>query len=212
MANNCITCLKIFGDKEEISQLYEKLSTLTEKNSEYYQKFIEARSTNAPLPEYPPEITETTPCLWLGDIVSYFGGNNKEVECRGTLDYFDLLSDTIIWIVTDTAWHPMPEMWDIVIKDYPSLKFYYLAEECGCEIYINSDPTGEYFDALYQVDHFGNDTEDVASEEALFAHIANILEVEKIESFEELDELLEVYNDDNPDEEIHYHKYEPPTP
>lgn len=210
MANNALSCYKIFGEEDEISQLYAKLSKLTNINSEYFRKFTKARLNNEPFPDYPPEISETTPCLWLGDIVTYFGGNNEEVECRGTINHLDLLSDTIIWVVTDTAWVPMPEMWDLAIKDYPSLKFYYLSEECGCEIYINSDSTGEYFDALYNVDHMGIDSEDVASDKELFWCVAMYLEIDKIDSFEELDRLIADYNEENSETIISYHKYVQP--
>ncbi|MFR9545659.1 MAG: hypothetical protein SNJ29_08800 [Rikenellaceae bacterium] len=211
MANNCSTCHKIFGDKEEIAKFYEKLSNLQQINSEYYQKWCKARREDTPLPEYPPEITQNTCCLWLGDIVSHFGGDNESVPCRGTMDTLELMSDNVIWIVTDTAWCPMPEVWDVVLKDYPSLKFYYLAEECGCEIYINSDPTGEYFDELYYIDDCGGDGAYVSNDEDLFSDIAVRLEVEKIESFEELDRLLEAYNEEHEDDGIYYHKFTEPN-
>lgn len=210
MANNALTCYKIFGNREEISELYEKLLYLDNINRDHYAKYCTALKNNTTLPTPPAEISETSYHLWLGDIVTYFGGNNQKVRCRGTMDTIELISDEIIFIITDTAWYPMPEVWNLAIKDYPSLNYYYLSEECGCEIYINSDPTGEYFDALYNVDHMGIDTEDVASDRELFWCVAMYLEIYKIDSFEELDRLIAEYNEENSETIISYHKYVQP--
>ena len=208
MPNWCFTTYKIVGDNKEVNDLYNKLKTLKDLSNEYANARSEACINDLPKPEVPPEIIESDFSFFLGTIVRAFGGDWEHTNCRGEVYALNEPEGDSLFLYTMTAWGDMPEVWDIVMSNYNTLRYYFLAEEAGCEYFVNSDTTGEHFNALYNVDHFGNGTEDVSSDEMLFEHIAKCLGIDKIESFEELNKLLDEHNEENEDEPIYYHKYE----
>lgn len=93
---------------------------------------------------------------WLGNVCTAFGINYKDVSCRGDIDCIYEDEDYII-IDTDTAWEPMPEMWDIILnKHFPHLKYAYYAEEPYMNIYVKHDDIG-YFTEKFVFDGYSND-------------------------------------------------------
>ena len=67
MPNWCNTSYKFVGDKEEIADLYNKLQSLND------------------MPE--PLVENGFGKLFLGCVVNLFGGDWKEIYCRGEIDY-----------------------------------------------------------------------------------------------------------------------------
>lgn len=191
MPNWCNTAYKIIGNKEEIADLYKKLQEL------------EAMQT--------PLVENGFGNLWLGCLVSLFGGDPDQIYCRGEIDYMELFGDEMIQLSTTTAWGDMPEVWDLVCEKYTSLSYYFLSEEPGVCYYINSDDTGEYFPELYIIDGMEVETEYANSDEELFESMAKLLEVDEIKDFEELNIYLSLYNEDNPEEGIYYHEFKRPN-
>ena len=53
----------------------------------------------------------------------------------------------------ETAWGPMPEVWDKMAEKY-NLSYVYIAEECGMGIYVNTDAEGRFFTTRYLLDYF----------------------------------------------------------
>jgi hypothetical protein len=53
----------------------------------------------------------------------------------------------------ETAWSPLPEVYEKFAEKY-GLSFVYIAEECGCEIYVNTDVEGRFFTDRYILDYF----------------------------------------------------------
>ena len=55
---------------------------------------------------------------------------------------------------TETAWAPHMEVFRKVLQErYGNrIRLVYMAEECGCGIYVNSDTEGKYFPQRYMVD------------------------------------------------------------
>jgi hypothetical protein len=101
---------------------------------------------------------------WLGDYVNtllvpeYHTDKDNCPRCRGSIHlYNDLEIDRLdgYWnfhIHTETAWEPMIKMWRMVLdKHYPKIKIAFLAEECGCELYLRHDPENIFcaFDNFY---------------------------------------------------------------
>ncbi len=112
---------------------------------------------------------------WLGNVLmefcqSYltFGKdsvdctyNNEDIDFRGRIDFVsysevdrsisELESFTV---ATETAWVPMPEMWDMIFSvcNYTDIKYVFLAEESGNEVYINTDTEGRYYDEYGVID------------------------------------------------------------
>ena len=211
MPNWCSTTYHIVGDKEEVLDLYNKLSKLEKISSEYSSKKAAAHLNKQPLPEVPPEIVDSDFGFFLGSIVQAFGGDWKEIYCRGEVSHLQESDGDYIYLSTETAWGDMPQVWDFVMSKYKTLKYYFLAEEPGCEYYVNSDTTGEYFPEKYYIDNmYGCDIDYADSDESLLSSMAEILEIESIASFEELNKLLDEHNQKNEDEPIYYHKFREP--
>lgn len=191
MPNWCNTSYKFVGDKEEIADLYNKLQSLND------------------MPE--PLVENGFGKLFLGCVVNLFGGDWKEIYCRGEIDYMEICGDSMIQLSTMTAWGDMPEVWDFVCKNYPSIEYYYLAEEGGLCYYVNSDTTGEYFPVKYYVLHAEGYSEYLDDDEELLEYIAEKIGAAKIESIDQLDQLLEQYNKEHANEEIYYHEFKRPN-
>lgn len=191
MPNWCNTSYKFVGDKEEIADLYNKLQSLND------------------MPE--PLVENGFGKLFLGCVVNLFGGDWKEIYCRGEIDYMEICGDSMIQLSTMTAWGDVPEVWDFVCKNYPSIKYYYLAEEGGLCYYVNSDTTGEYFPEKYYVLHAEGYSEYLDDDEELLEYIAEKIGAAEIESIDQLDQLLEQYNKEHANEEIYYHEFKRPN-
>lgn len=191
MPNWCNTDYKFVGHVDEIADLYKKLKELED------------------MPE--PLVENGFGKLFLGCVVNHFGGDWNKIYCRGEIDYMELCGENMLQLSTMTAWGDMPEVWDFVCKNYPSIKYYYLAEEGGMGYYINSDTTGEYFPEKYYINHADGYSEYLNNKEELFEYIADKIGVDKIESIDQLNQLLEQYNKKQPDEEIYYYEFKKPT-
>lgn len=96
----------------------------------------------------------------LGNIVAGAGFSQKEIPCRGILCNMyrksDLEMETPrLHIDTETAWVPMHELWNRLIKKYsPGYRFLYYSEEPGCGIYETNDTEKEFFGFDYVADAF----------------------------------------------------------
>lgn len=191
MPNWCCTSYIFLGEATEIADLYKKLKELED------------------MPE--PLVENGFGKLFLGCVVNHFGGDWNKIYCRGEIDYMELCGEEMLQLSTMTAWGDMPEVWDFVCEKYPSITYYFLAEEPGMCYYVNSDDTGEYFPEKYLIDDCANGQEYANDDEELFEEMAKRLEVECIKDFTQLSELLEKYNEKNPDEEIYYYEFKAPN-
>ena len=213
MPNNCLMIYKIVGLKEDISALFHKLYTLYEITDTYRTKYVNAIRKNRPLPAKPPEVLNGNSQLDLCDIVNYFGGDSSKVNCSGYVEGFELLDDTTIKISTDTAYLPMQDVWDIVIAEYESLKYFFSSEEIGSECFYNSDRSGMYFSDRYFIDNrFGGETECADSVDFLLNYMSQWLEVGEITTIIDLDIWIDIFNEDHPNETIRYFEYMHPKP
>ena len=186
MANLCDTEYKFFGDIGEIKDLYDKIREI--------QAITKKDYVSIPF-----------------SVVAEFFNLDGEIDLRGNIYNYTLLENSVLWLSMSTAWHENSAFWDKVIAPYKNISYYYRAEECGCDYFYNSDPTGEYFPELYYIDQCDHDCGYATDDDELFDDIAKRLDVEKIESFEQLDELLEAYNEENEDTAIYYHKFSEPN-
>lgn len=86
---------------------------------------------------------------WLGNIVGFSGIGDPSKEsveycprCRGYVSHIGDVVDGQLYIWTDTAWHPMLEMWQMLIDKYiPEAEIMFCAEEFGYELFCSNDPT-----------------------------------------------------------------------
>lgn len=191
MPNWCNTTYKFVGEANEIADLHKKLKELED------------------MPE--PIVENGFGKLFLGCVVNHFGGDWNKIYCRGEIDYMELCGENMLQLSTTTAWGDMPKVWDFVCQKYPSITYYYLAEEGGMCYYKNSDLTGEYFPEKYLIDDSVNGQEYANDNEELFEEMAKRLDVESIKDFSQLSELLNKYNEENPDDGIYYYEFTTPN-
>ena len=133
MPNWCYNQEVIIGPEDEIRPLYNDLSKWT--SEEYIENGFGTE--------------------WLGNIVARGINESREYEnyaCRGKIiDLFepektDDGSEYKISFSSETAWAPMPGMWYALLKKRaPNCRYYYYAEEPGCEIYCSNDVEHENF-------------------------------------------------------------------
>lgn len=190
MPNWCNTSYRFEGNKEEIADLYKKLQSLDES------------------PE--PLVENGFGKLWLGCVVTLFGGDWNKIECRGEIDdVIELDSETNLCFTTTTAWVDKPEVWDFVLKNYPSITYYYLVEEPGCCYYITNDIDGKYFPDRFIVDQYDAETTYHATKETLLKDISERIGVE-LNSKSHMQRELSVWNDRHEEEDdcIYVHEIE----
>lgn len=55
----------------------------------------------------------------------------------------------------ETAWGPMCDAWDTLLNEhFPTLRQYTIAEECGNDVYVNTDKEGIFYDEKLAVDGY----------------------------------------------------------
>ena len=88
---------------------------------------------------------------WLGKIAEVHNIATDEIPCRGSIEYLSHYNtgDTSFALDTETAWIPCTQLWEVLLTHYNDVKFVYLAEEPGMELFINSDVDENYFDQKY---------------------------------------------------------------
>ncbi|EOA56476.1 hypothetical protein HMPREF1214_03297 [Bacteroides sp. HPS0048] len=182
MPNWCFTNYMFEGNKEEIKDLYDKLKSLEEMEKPLVENGFGTR--------------------WLGCVVSLFGGNWEEINCRGDFMNLELLDDNTIQLHTETAWGDMPEVWNFVLEKYESVIYYFYAEETGVCYYATNDSEGKYFPERFIVDQSEEGTEYFENETDLFAHIASVTG-KSIKDQEEMKTAIELYNSKNEENDIY---------
>lgn len=102
--------------------------------------------------------------MWLGNIFLEAGFTPEELDgiyCRGDIDYAERDdADGTIKIDYETAWSPIYEEFDrLLSRFFPDVREVTIAEECGCEIFVNTDVEGRFFTDRYQIEREDSDTE-----------------------------------------------------
>lgn len=186
MPNWCNTSYVFEGKKEEIADLHKKLQSL--------------RGLPKPLVE------NDFGKLWLGCVVTLFGGDWNEINCRGDIDNLDEPEDTTLSLTTSTAWGDMPEVWDFVLKQYPSIRYYFCAEESGNCYYSTNDKEGKFFSDRFIVEQNDVGTEYHTTESELLADIASRTST-PISSRAEMEAAITQYNLTHEEQEINVYEY-----
>ena len=131
MPNWCSTAYVIEGDAKEVNNLYELMKGLQERKE--------------------PSVENGFGTTWLGGLVDALGKDWNNVSCRGDWSNLEKNGDTLRF-TTETAWASCNEVFDLACEKFPSLHYYYQAEEPGCVIYETNDSEGTYFPDKYIVD------------------------------------------------------------
>ena len=123
MPNWCSTAYVIEGDAKEIKSLYELMKRLEDMEK--------------------PSVKNGFGTTWLGCLVDALGKDWNDVYCRGEWSSLEVDGE-VIRLYTETAWSPCNEVFDLVREKYPSLYYYFQAEEPGMGIYETNDSSGVY--------------------------------------------------------------------
>lgn len=97
--------------------------------------------------------------LWLGNVIHYFGFKWQNASCRGSISQIGILSKDAdrgfhFEIEQEDAWEANTEVWDKILskEEFSDINYVFMAEEPGCNVYVNSDSSGLFYDARYTVD------------------------------------------------------------
>lgn len=178
MANWCFTDYTVTGDKSELKELYQAMVRLQDADK--------------------PLVKNCFGTTWLGNLVFYFGGNTDCVYCRGEWIGVDLTEESLIFS-TETAWAPMFEVIDFLKTKFPTLTFYFQAEEPGCEYYVTNDKDGKFYPEKYclknEIDNY------YYTKDELNSLLLNVEELvgKKVNTFHEVEAAIEEYAKANPD-------------
>lgn len=116
---------------------------------------------------------------WWGSLLCADGVDKDEICDRGSIYSIKFNEDHIL-IEGENAWGPQTDALDGLMRRYPELAYEVFAEEPGCEIYINTDESGEFFTIRYNIDYdldeFGCEGEWFDTERQLVYYFDNILE------------------------------------
>ena len=121
---------------------------------------------------------------WIGNLLQLKGISTEGLSLRGTVIYIERNPDNIL-LSTSAAWSPLYEAYHAIAEAY-QVDFVLQSIEPGCNIYINTDHSGQYFP-----DHYA-----VSMEDEAFLTPAGIPVGEKLEygeMFETDTSLLECF-------------------
>lgn len=202
MANICSNTTAVYGPKEDVERFLSDVKAACEKSKN--RSFYEVFQTLG----FPEEELENKVFVNGGYFQEGFELEKKDEDC---------------WFVKfsyDTRWSPAYEAFDELLKRlYPNLKEVTIAEEPGCEIFINTDDEALFFDTQYDLDGAacGKYTHDedsyFADEESALGYLNDFQRRNGMPEFESLKEAEEWYGDEshnpNPDEEffLYVHEY-----
>ena len=91
---------------------------------------------------------------WVGHYLQSKRINADNLYSRGFFVSCELHDDHVE-IEMETAWAPLPEIWELIAQQY-ELSFVYISEEPGCEVYVNTDD-GRFFTTRYMINSFDVD-------------------------------------------------------
>lgn len=131
MPNWCSTVYVVEGDSKEIKNLYGLMKKLQDRKS--------------------PAVKNDFGTTWLGCLVDALGKDWNAISCRGSWSCLEMDGE-VLKFNTETAWAPCNETFDAVREKFPSLHYYFIAEEPGLEVYETNDEYGVYFEDKFLLD------------------------------------------------------------
>ena len=139
-----------------------------------------------------PETSEHS--SWVGNWLEASKINAENLCTRGFFTNIELNGDHVR-VDMESAWAPLPEVWDLMAERY-GLAYVYIAEECGCEVYVNTDTEGRFFTDRYILNYF--DVDYMELDDGIMAEYGERLrgiseETTYFESWEGVAELFEPF-------------------
>ncbi|MCL2638447.1 MAG: hypothetical protein FWD48_08775 [Oscillospiraceae bacterium] len=130
---------------------------------------------------------------WVGNYLTENKIDTNEIYCRGFFANCELHSDHVL-ISMETAWEPLPQVWDKMAEKY-GLSYVYIAEEPGMGIYVNTDVEGRFFTDRYLLDYF--EIEDLELDNDTLAEFGERLKAlsEHTHYYDSFDEVMKDFKD-----------------
>lgn len=190
MPNWCCTAYAIEGDAQEVKALYELMKELEEKET--------------------PTVENGFGTSWLGCLVDALNVDWHNVPCRGLWEGLEF-DGCVLAFWTTTAWDSCNEVFDLVRKKFPSLHYYYRAEEPGMGYYCTNDVEGKYYPDRYIID-LRTDKGDWQTEyftdlPSLYEWLEDIAGV-PIRSEQNIQALMQKWEEVSPDTYININEFE----
>lgn len=153
MSNWCVTEFMFYADTEEgkhqLADFAKRLDYAVHnpKSSKELQGFGDFWLGNVLL-EFCPD------CAKFDGDVFICKYKDKDIECRGSISYISQSGDSIsgdtldtLYMSTETAWVPMPDMWNVIFLtcNYTDIKYVFQAEEPNDDVFINTDVEKRFF-------------------------------------------------------------------
>lgn len=189
MANICDSTFRITGDPAELDALRDLMLSLKDEHSADGSSY------------------------WVGHIVKALNNNiiPDGLYVRGWWNSVER-EDNCLCFQLESAWSPLTKAWDFICSKYETLNAYFVAEERGCEIYVNrpNDEFGWFEDNFY-LDACTPDEDDYIQEyfktldDAL--HFINMEINSTVNSLEDVEELNEVWQNENDEAYIYLHEF-----
>ena len=190
MPNWCSTAYAIEGNAKELKKLYDLMNGLQERKE--------------------PSVPNGFGTAWLGCLVDAFGGNWKEVFCRG--NWYNLQFDgNVLTFNTETAWSPCNDVFDMVCEKYSALRYFYQSEEPGMGLYCTNDEDVKYFPDRFYVDVCISEEE---YNTGYFPDLQNVYEwLEyifdvQVQSMQDVNTIVEQRQKEYADAYCHIHEYQ----
>ena len=128
MPNWCTTNFVVEGEQKDLDRLYEMMDRLGKMEK--------------------PLVENGFGPTWLGCLLTELGEDFQNYHCKG--DWYNLSrQDKTLRFDTDTAWNPAYDIIDLLEHKFPTLYFYFRAEEPNNDIFVKNDEQGIYFPEQY---------------------------------------------------------------
>jgi len=124
MANYCKTKYVITGSNEDISNL-----------NSIFQRLLKEEVNKS------SNVDNT----WLGHIVNELDENPDNISCRRWFESVKLKNSSTLSLTTWSAWSPCYELFELIVKKFPTLQYYFISSEPGLAVYITNDADKKYF-------------------------------------------------------------------
>lgn len=180
MANWCNTSYTIEGNQADISALMAKMESLSKRLK----------------PILPNDFGKT----WLGNLVHIFGGDVEKITCRGYFENLDNPCKNLLNFDTVTSNEEMTEVWNLVLKSFPSCKCYYYSEECSCQRYVTNDAQGYYYPSRFRLEQGVENLHLVENEHEIFSQVSSLIG-KTFASWGEMENVIRDYNEYQRDED-----------
>lgn len=189
MPNWCYTSYVLEGSDKDIKKIDNLLDNLMSRKK--------------------PAIENGFGTNWLGCLVNALGGDWQKIPCRGTWSNKERIGN-ILRLTTDTAWIPLNEVFDFIHEKFPSVIYFYAAEEPGCELYSTNDVDGKYFPERYNIDLYdleeNYDSAYFTTADAVLDYInENYHPATPLKTLEDIDKLDNEWRENSDDAFINYH-------